>query len=200
MAMQLNLSNILKLISLVSPFLIIFFLVSASVFNQDIKGVIYIAGILITLFINVLLMNMIKSPVNINRSTTCELFELPFGISSYDIPYSNSVILAFTLAYLMLPMIEQSNVNYMLFGFILFIFLIDGYTKIIDLCTKPLGVFLGGLFGLLFGTAWYYLMKAGGRSLVFFEELSGNDIKCSKPSKQRFVCNVYKNGELIKRL
>jgi hypothetical protein len=200
MAMQLNLSNILKLISLISPFLIMFFLVSASIFNQDIKGVIYISGVLIAVFINVLLMNMIKSPVDINRSTTCELFELPFGISSYDVPYSNSVVLAFTLAYLMLPMIEQSNVNYMLFGFIMFIFLIDGYTKVIDLCTKPLGVFLGGLFGLLFGTAWYYLMKAGGRSLVFFEELSGNDIKCSKPSKQRFVCNVYKNGELIKRL
>ena len=200
MAMQLNLSNILKLVSLISPFLIMFFLVSASIFNQDIKGVIYISGVLIAVFINVLLMNMIKSPVDINRSTTCELFELPFGISSYDVPYSNSVVLAFTLAYLMLPMIEQSNVNYMLFGFIMFIFLIDGYTKVIDLCTKPLGVFLGGLFGLLFGTSWYYLMKAGGRSLVFFEELSGNDIKCSKPSKQRFVCNVYKNGELIKRL
>lgn len=80
------------------------------------------------------------------------------------------------------------------------IFLIDGYTKVVDMCTKPLGVFLGGLIGLLFGTAWYYLMKAGGRELVFFEELSGNDVKCSRPSKQRFVCNVYKNGELIKRL
>lgn len=200
MAMQLNFSNVLKLVSLISPFLIIFFLVAASVFNQNIKGVIYVAGILVALFLNVMLMNMIKSPVSANRSTTCELFELPFGMTSYDIPYSNSVILAFTLAYLLLPMIEQSNVNYILFGFFMLIFLIDGYTKVVDMCTKPLGVFLGGLIGLLFGTAWYYLMKAGGRELVFFEELSGNDVKCSRPSKQRFVCNVYKNGELIKRL
>lgn len=200
MAMQLNLTNIIKLISIISPFLIVFFLVAVSVFNQDIKGVIYVAGVLVSLFINVILMNMVKSPVSEDRSTTCELFNLPFGISSYDVPYSNSVILAFTLAYLMLPMIEQSNVNYVLFGFFMFVFLVDGYTKVIDLCTKPLGVFLGGLVGLLLGTSWYYLMKSGGRSLVFFEELKGNDVKCSRPSKQRFVCNVYKNGELVKRL
>lgn len=200
MAMQLNLTNIIKLISLISPFLIVFFLVAVSVFNQDIKGVIYVAGVSVSLFINVILMNMVKSPVSEDRSTTCELFNLPFGISSYDVPYSNSVILAFTLAYLMLPMIEQSNVNYVLFGFFMFVFLVDGYTKVIDLCTKPLGVFLGGLVGLLLGTSWYYLMKSGGRSLVFFEELKGNDVKCSRPSKQRFVCNVYKNGELVKRL
>lgn len=200
MAMQLNITNILKFLSLISPFLIVFFMVVISIFNQDIKGVIYISGILISLFINVILMNMIKNPVNNERSTTCELFELPFGISSYDIPYSNSVIIAFTLAYLMLPMIEQDDINYVLFGFLMFVFLMDGYTKVIDMCTKPLGVFLGGLVGLLLGTSWYYLMKMGGRSLVFFEELSGNDVKCSRPSKQRFVCNVYKNGELIKRL
>lgn len=200
MSMQLSITNILKLVSLISPFLIIFFLVAVSIFNQDIKGVIYVSGILISIFINVMLMNMIKSPVDENRSTTCELFSLPFGISSYDVPYSNSVILAFTLAYLMLPMIEQSSVNYVLFGFLMFVFLIDGYTKVMDLCTKPLGVFLGGLVGLLLGALWYYMMKAGGKSLVFFEELTGNDVKCSRPSKQRFVCNVYKNGELIKRL
>jgi hypothetical protein len=120
--------------------------------------------------------------------------------SCSNCPLVYLVILAFTLSYLMLPMIEQSNVNYLLFGFIMFVFLLDGYTKVIDLCTKPLGVFLGGLVGLLLGAGWYYLMKAGGRSLVFFEELSGNDVKCSRPSKQRFVCNVYKNGELVKRL
>jgi hypothetical protein len=201
MAMQLNFSNIFKFMSLISPFLIIFFLVTISIFNQDIKGIIYLSGILISVFVNVLLMNMIKSPVSETRSTSCELFDLPFGISSYDVPYSNSVILAFTMAYLIIPMIEQNNVNYSLFGFIFFMYLVDGYTKVIDMCTKPIGVFLGGLIGLLLGTGWYYLIKSGNRSLVYFDELTSNDdVKCSKPSKQRFVCNVYKNGELVKRL
>jgi len=200
MAMKLSITNIFKFISLITPFMIIFFLITISLFNQDIKGVIYVSGILVAVFINVLMMNMIKSPVSEVRSVSCELFEMPLGLSNYDVPYSNSVILAFTMAYLMVPMLEQSNVNYILFGFLMFIFLLDGYTKVVDLCTKPIGVFLGGLVGLGLGTAWYYIMKSGNRSLVYFEELSGNDVKCSRPSKQRFVCNVYKNGELIKRL
>jgi len=198
--MKLSITNIFKFISLITPFMIIFFLITISLFNQDIKGVIYVSGILVAVFINVLMMNMIKSPVSEVRSVSCELFEMPLGLSNYDVPYSNSVILAFTMAYLMVPMLEQSNVNYILFGFLMFIFLLDGYTKVVDLCTKPIGVFLGGLVGLGLGTAWYYIMKSGNRSLVYFEELSGNDVKCSRPSKQRFVCNVYKNGELIKRL
>jgi len=198
--MKLSITNIFKFISLITPFMIIFFLITISLFNQDIKGVIYVSGILLAVFINVLMMNMIKSPVSEVRSVSCELFEMPLGLSNYDVPYSNSVILAFTMAYLMVPMLEQSNVNYILFGFLMFIFLLDGYTKVVDLCTKPIGVFLGGLVGLGLGTAWYYIMKSGNRSLVYFEELSGNDVKCSRPSKQRFVCNVYKNGELIKRL
>lgn len=201
MSMQMSFSNILKFISLISPFLIVFFLIAVSVFNQDVKGVIYVSGILSSLFFNMMLMNMIGSKVSDVRGVTCDIFEMPFGLSSYDVPYTNSVILAFTLAYLMLPMIEQDNVNYMLFGFLMFVFLLDGFTKVIDKCTKPIGVFMGGIVGLLLGTSWYYLIKlSGNKKLVYFEELSSDNVKCSKPSKQRFVCNVYKNGELVKRL
>ena len=52
------------------------------------------------------------------------------------------------------------------------------------------GVGLGGLLsGIIYGSQ----MK---NYLFINEMISGNQV-CSKPTKQKFKCSVYKNGEII---
>jgi hypothetical protein len=63
-----------------------------------------------------------------------------------------------------------------------------------------MGIILGALVGLLLGSGWYALLKGSGNpQLLYFEEVS-NGNACSRPSKQKFKCSVYKNGKLIKNL
>jgi hypothetical protein len=201
MAFDLTLTNLFQFISAILPLLLTFFMVMISIFNQDLKGMVYLAGILITSVLNIFLLNIIKSKKDENSAASCNLFNLPFNLSNYNVPALNSVLISFTIAYLILPMRASNQMNYVLIAALLSIFAIDGISKIMNKCTTIIGVIIGLLTGFLFGSLWYTLFHSTGyNSLLYFDQVVSNKVYCSRPKKQSFKCAVYKNGELIKTL
>ncbi len=214
--MDLTMTNLFQFFAAVSPLMLGFFMVMISIFNQDLKGIVYLAGILITLLINCFLLKTIgsngkdKEGNRINGpdgkplpfpSEYCNLINLPFGLSQYNSPALNSVFIAFTIAYLFIPMIINKQMNYAIVFTMLSLFIIDGVTKVINHCTTWGGVIIGLISGFLFGTIWYFIFHAAGYdSLVYFDETVSNKVYCARPKKQTFKCAVYKNGEVIKTL
>lgn len=201
MAFDLTLTNLFQFISAILPLLLTFFMVMISIFNQDLKGMVYLAGILITSVLNIFLLNIIKSKKDENSAASCNLFNLPFNLSNYNVPALNSVLISFTIAYLILPMSASNQMNYVLISALLSIFAIDAISKIMNKCTTIGGVIIGLLTGFLFGSLWYTLFHSTGyNSLLYFDQAVSNKVYCSRPKKQSFKCAVYKNGELIKTL
>jgi hypothetical protein len=197
MAIALTLPNILQFFSFIAPTLLIFFLFMTSLFNQNLKGLVYIAGVLISSIANIVLMNMIGSERSDDESFSCSMFDIPY-VSRYNSPFPTTLIIAFTIAYLVLPMRYNNQMNYILLAFLLILLVIDILTKVQNKCTTYPGALLGGLVGGLSGLIWYGLFSVSGyKSLLFFDELQSNSVLCSKPTKQTFKCSVYKNGELI---
>ena len=198
MAIDLTITNLFQFISALLPTLLIFFMVMISIFNQDIKGLVYLAGILITSVINIFLLNTIKSQKDDNSSASCNMFNLPFNMNNYNVPSLNSVLIAFTIAYLLLPMQASNQMNYVIIVALLSIFVIDAISKIMNKCTTIAGVIIGLLTGLLSGSLWYVLFHSTGlNSLLYFDEVVSNKTYCSRPKKQTFKCAVYKNGVLV---
>lgn len=197
MAIAFTLSNVLQFFSFISPTLLIFFLFLSSLFNQNLKGLVYIAGILIASVINIIFMNLIGSGRDDNESFSCSLFDIP-NVSQYNSPYPTSLIIAFTLAYLSLPMKYNNQMNYVVLIFLLCLLGIDVLTKVQNKCTTYAGSVLGALVGFLLGSIWYVLFYSlGYSSLLYFDELRSDNVQCSMPTKQTFKCSVYRNGELI---
>ena len=197
MAIALTLPNILQFFSFIAPTLLIFFLFMTSLFNQNLKGLVYIAGVLISSIANIVLMNMIGSERSDDESFSCSMFDIPY-VSRFNSPFPTTLIIAFTIAYLVLPMRYNNQMNYILLAFLLILLVIDILTKVQNKCTTYPGALLGGLVGGLSGLIWYGLFSVSGyKSLLFFDELQSNSVLCSKPTKQTFKCSVYKNGELI---
>jgi len=197
LAVEPRLSNLLKLFSLLSPLLLVFFMVMLSLFNQDIKGLVYLAGVLLACVVNVIVAGTIKSTPDPNASVVCGVFNLP-GASQYNSPATSSVMLAFTIAYLLLPMRFNNEMNYIVLIALLCLFGLDAYTKVDSLCTPASGTVLGGLLGFMLGGLWFALFHMSGfDSLLYFETYSSNRVFCEKPSKQTFKCRVFKNGQLI---
>lgn len=194
-------TNIFNFFSFLTPFLLVFFLIMISLFNSDIKGFIYLGGVLIVSMINMLLVNIIKSDSDKDRNPLCGILNIPFFISQntiYDNPSLNSVILCFTIAYLLLPMIYNNQINYMVIISLLSLLIIDTGSQITNKCTKPSGALLGSLVGFVMGSIYYTLIYySGNKNLLYFEEFQSNNVICSRPKKQQFKCKVYKNGELI---
>ena len=197
MAIELTMSNFLQLFSLISPLILGFFLVMSSLFNQDIKGLVYLGGVLLATVINIFLMSMIDSKKSLEASSMCDIISLPF-LTSYNSPSMSSLFIAFTIAYLILPMKYNNQMNYVVLVSLLCLFGLDAYTKINNKCTTTGGSILGALVGFVLGAAWFSVFHYSGySSLLYFDELMSNKVVCARPSKQTFKCSVYKNGQLI---
>ena len=197
MAIQLNFTNMLELFSVLSPLLLGFFLVMSSLFNQNLKGLVYLAGILIAVIINIFLMNQIGSEKDKTAAFSCDFVNIPF-MNRFNSPAPTSLFIAFTIAYLVLPMKYNNQMNYVILAALLCLLVLDGITKVNKRCTTVGGTLLGSLVGLVLGAIWYALFHVGGYdSLLYFDELQSNNVMCSRPSKQSFKCSVYKNGELV---
>jgi hypothetical protein len=142
-------------------------------------------------------MNQIGSGVDKDASLSCDLIKLPI-ISEFNSPAPTSLFIAFTIAYLVLPMYYNNQINYVVLASLLCLLVLDSITKIQNKCTTSSGSILGSLVGLVLGATWYTLFhQSGYDSLLYFDELQSNKVMCSKPSKQTFKCNVYKGGSLI---
>ena len=203
MPIKLDAFNIFHLISALAPFMVSFLLVMISLFNQNLKGLVYLAGVLLATIINLIIMNTLGPIIgsyaekNSQASVLCELVEIPF-LKLYNIPSPASVFLGFTFMYLLLPMIMSGQTNIGVVVFLLMLMVIDAVSKVSNKCTTTPGVVFGTLFGGLLGTLWFTLFKESGHeSLLYYNELQSNNVQCSRPSKQTFKCSVYKNGEII---
>ena len=201
MTLQLTFSNIVQLFSIFAPLFLGTFLVLVSVFNQNIKGLIYLGGVLIASVINYVVSMTIGSEPIPSEGSICNLVEFPLIPNRYNVPNYNSMFIAFTLMYLLLPMLTNSQVNLWIIGTIVSIFAIDAYVKLQYSCTVPRGITIGGIVGAALGSLWYFLFKfTNMQSLLFFNDLTSNNVVCSRPKNQTFKCSVYKNGQVIQDL
>ena len=201
MAMKLNFSNIMQFFAAISPILLVFFLVMISIFNSDIKGLVYLGGILIASLINLVILNTLKDiPAN-PIPASCKIFDFPFDINEYVSPAFNSMFISFTFSYLFWPMFYISGFNYPVIITILSLLILDGATKIMGGCTTFMGVGLGAVIGYFLGMFYFACLNASGNAdLLFFNAEPSSNIICSRPKKQQFKCIVYKNGEVLKTL
>ena len=195
---EFSLINIGKLISILGPFFLIFFMVMLSIFNLNFKGLIYIFGIIIIFLLNLLLMNFYKEKQNIKELPFyCNLFEMG-NSSPFSFPEISSMIISFTLIYLFLPMVFNNQLNPVIIFTLVFMLIMDGYFKNISKCSNYSKSIAGAGFGLIFGALWYFFILFGfGKEYLYFNELGSNNVVCKRPSEQTFKCSVYKNGELI---
>lgn len=203
MAFRATIQNGFRLFSALSPLLLGFFLIVGSIFNNDIKGLVYLGGVLIASGLNLLLNNLFASEIPENNIPPyCNLVTFNWGDSlREDIPAYNSLFISFTIAYLLLPMVLTEQYNIMVVIFLFSLLFIDGITRILKGCASKLGVFLGIMFGTLLGFGWSSLFYYTGHGdLLYFNEIISNKVVCNRPEKQTFKCALYKNGKLIKNL
>ena len=196
--MDFTASNIFQLFSLVSPFMLGFFLILNSIINLDAKGFIYLGGVLIASVINMLVMALVKSPISENASSSCNLINFPLlNTSLYNSPAFNSMFIAFTSSYLITPMMISTNsdgtnndakINFPLIAILSTLFMIDALSKVQNECTNPSGIAFGGLLGLTLGFMWYSLLRMGGAErLLYTTNYYSNKETCGIKSQQ-FIC------------
>ena len=188
--------NIIDLIGSLYPIFIISFLVIASIFNYTfLKGVAYLGGIVLCFVIWMLTGKLFKKVRMQDSSLTCDLINFP---GNFLIPNLPIIICFYTLLYLIIPMIENGLVNPVVIAVLTIFSCITSQYQYVNNCTSIMGIAISVILGSLIAILWFVLFWASDKKeLLFYNELISNNVVCSKPKKQTFKCNVYKNGEII---
>ena len=200
MAMEFNIENFVEFIAAISSLFIGSFFILISIFNQDIKAFIYLAGVFFTYIISGLVFSpFLKgfAPDITDRSFICDIVKFPMADTASE-PALNSLFLGFTASYLATPMLLYDQLNYPLMMFFIFLLFFDGFYRAKYNCYSMLGILIGALIGVAGGIGWFYLLYAQGyESSLYFGETMSNNAVCTRPSSQKFRCDVYKNGQLV---
>jgi hypothetical protein len=172
------------------------FLIVVSFINKDLKGFIWLTGAILSTIFTQLILKIIGKNRNKEEKKNC-LGRLPGDTN----PALAGNIITYTLSYMLFPMMSVNNVNLQLVSLLIILYAVNGYygLSIKGKCkTMAHEVFFVGISGFLAGYLWYRtLRKNDQEKLLYFTEPISNNSICTKPSKTKFKCSVYKNGELI---
>lgn len=194
--MDLKPSNLLMFYTMIAPLFVAFTLVIISFMNGDIKGIVYLAGVLFATIFGGLLSPMFGS--SNPQPEHCQIFKLPFNFNFSSNFSLNALFLGFTFAYLSFPMVTSGDYNVPIFIFLLLTLLLNNYIKMMQGCSRFIGLLLGSAVGIMLGIAWFSIFSATGyKSITYFDLGKSNNVQCGKASKDTFKCRVIKNGKVI---
>ncbi len=198
--MELNIVTLLYLFFRLAPFVIVSFFALSSLFNQDIKGLIYLVGLLLACFFTVLLGNSLDDAYTIGSEPeeVCNLITIGTNGSYSKIPLGISM-LTYTLIYLVYVIAKYNLELTNLPTLILFPILIlaDLIWNIKNSCYKPYGIILSIIVGGGVGAIWASVVDSIKQPNLFFLNAGSDRTTCSRPTAQLFKCtfkSVPKHG------
>ena len=194
----LTLTNLIKFFGFLSPFLMIFFVLTISLINGVIfKGLIYLVGILILSVIVYILKNILRDKQNFLHSPFCNIFPAPFTVRKdfqvYDNPAMSSAIITFTGVYILFPLLLNKNLHPSFIIAMLVMLGLNGVTEFSDKCSSLSAIILGTLVGCTFAIIYYLLLKiTSNEKLVFLSDVESNKMVCKKPdlNSQKYKCKI----------
>ena len=204
-----SLTNLFQYISFTAPILVIFFITLFSIMQNNLeKGLIFNMGIVILSTLVYILKNVLKNKQSASASPFCNILPAPFTVFGevkdnkyiFDAPSMSSAIVSFSSTYLIYPMINNNQHNFALLLFLIGITSINVFVEYHQKCSDVMGLVLGILLGIIFGIVYYSILYMSNKTnLVYFSDPISNNVQCSKPSKQNFKCEVYKDGKPLNK-
>ena len=191
--MDLNIINILYMFFRLAPFIIICYFTLQSVLNQDLKGIIYLVGLVVTCGITTVIAATLPEEKGLMPSDYSKIrcTQLTIGNNQplSKLPLSQTV-LGYTLTYLSyfigVNNLQTQNIT----TFILFPIMIiaDIIWSTRNFCSTPKYLLISLIISGIIGFLWAILIESTGMpNLAYISGISNKDV-CSRPSKSLYKC------------
>lgn len=197
MAGSLNFNFILYTAFRLAPFILVSFFSLSSILNQDLKGIIYLAGLLFATFFAIMIgnSNYFRKPdadsIDENNELICNVLTLTDNGRLSNLPLS-MVVFAYTFFYLVDIIAQYKLADQNIPTLIIFPLLIIGefvWNRMYK-CSSTAGIIAAFGVGSIMGWAWSAIIRSTGVvQLQYFNGIS-NAAVCSRPSKQKFKCTT----------
>lgn len=190
-SMTFNIPELMKLLTLMLPYFVVFLFIMLSIINSNIKGFILFLGLIFVYG----LIKIFQGTVPVSQTVSiCNIFDT----YHYVHPSFISALYAYTITFIITPMAIYEAYNIPLIIILLVFSIIDVIVRYKFGCTQPVPILLGTVIGVSTAIIWVYILKSSGNSsLLYYDDLVSNKQSCSRPTNEQFKCSVYKNGELL---
>jgi hypothetical protein len=197
--MQVNIINIIYLFFRLAPFIIVSYFTLQSIFNQDLKGVVYLVGLLVATVITVLIGNILPTQelntIGVDskyKKAKCNYL----SIGSNDQPLSklplSQTVLGYTLGYLsyFIAVNNMETQNISTFVLLSLLIVADMYWTSINACSVGSFILTALAIGGIVGAFWGIIIDSTNvASFKYYSGVSNQDV-CSKPSKSLYRCRA----------
>ena len=197
---DLNLISILYISFRLAPFITVSFFSLSSLFNQDLKGLIYLVGLLLATFIAIIFGNsfsiferpsLMEDGLYQNVSHVCNLMTLSKSGPMSNLPLSQ-IVFAYTFGYLFYVIFKYNLIMQNIPVLIIFPVLIitDWFWHASNSCASYLPLFVSTILGGALGVGWAYVIDSTGATKLQYYNLLSSKESCSVPSQQSFSCKI----------
>jgi len=188
--MEANLFTITYLFFRLSPFIIACFFSISSIFNGDMKGLIYLVGLIFAITITMVIGNTVKTEsFTPSDSGVCNFLSLG-GYSSFSAVPLGLAILCYTFGYLVWSIAQYNLALSNIPTLVLFPILIcsDIFWNISNNCYPIISCMVSLLCAAGIGILWGVIVQ---KSMPQYQYLiiGSNAQMCLQPSKQTFICS-----------
>jgi hypothetical protein len=188
--MEANLFTITYLFFRLSPFIIASFFSISSIFNSDMKGLIYLVGLIFAVGITMIVGNSFKTDsFTPSDSGVCNFLSLG-GYSSFSAVPLGLAILCYTFAYLVWSIAQYNLAMNNIPTLVLFPILItsDIFWNISNNCYPIISCLVSLLCASGIGILWSWIVQTKMPQYQYLI-LGSNAQMCLQPSSQTFICS-----------
>jgi hypothetical protein len=182
-----NLISIFYLFFRLAPFIIVSSFLLQSILNSDVKGFVFLLGLVFT----IVLIGLIPIPKSgiTTQADICQIMDLGFANTSTGIPIS-TIIYGFTMTFLSTIIIKYKlqNLNWPTFIFFPVMGITDAVWNKINQCAGITQIVLGLVLSVIFGGLYaWFLIKFNLLDFQIWNGVSSNEV-CKRPSKTLYKC------------
>lgn len=187
--MELNIISLLYLFFRLAPFIIVCYFSLTSLFNQDMKGLIYLIGLIFACFCTFLVGQSFSFNTDEESYAVCNLITIDSVGSFSKLPLGIS-IMGYTFFYLLYIIVSKKleifNIPTLVFFPVLI--LADIFWNIMNNCYPVFGIFVSLFIGSIVGLIWARIIAQMNDPKLMFINVGSNQSACQRPSKQLFRC------------
>jgi len=190
--MQLNILNIIYLFFRFAPFIIISYFTLQSIFNQDLKGVIYLIGLILACVATMLVGFWVPThTISDENRLKCTQLTVGNGAPLTNLPLSQTVF-GYTLAYLtyFISINNLQTQNIPVFVIFPLVILADMIWNTTNGCSTNILLLSALIVGGAIGAIWAMIIDStNSPNLAYYSGVSNGEI-CNKPSKSLYRCRA----------
>ena len=195
--MEMNLGSLMYLFFRLSPFILVCVFALGSIFNSEIKGFVYLVGLVFACFAAFLFNSMLGDNAN-DQTNPKSLLCNSFSINNIypDKTPASVIILSYTFFYLVFPIAKHNLAIYNVPTLVIFPLLIlaDIWWNYAHNCFPIVNCIVTFVIAACVGVTWaWFIEKTNMPSLQYFN-VGSNRERCSRPSKQMFRCKTIKTS------